>query len=223
LRNVGDYFTTDIGGYGFAVPIVVLRDEEMALRAFVNLCRHRPHPVVVGGGNCQSLECAHLGWVYGLDGALRAVQSSSAGGLPPFEQLGLLPLSVDSWKGYVFVSLKAAESLADALGEFPVVLDAQGFDLPFADENVDPDFDYGRTVHRYGGPSNWKAMNENNIECYHCPTTHAHSFSEMFKVDPAHYLHREFDRGVYHTSYFQDAVADSLGLADRAGRPHYQF
>ena len=66
-------------------------------------------------------------------------------------------------------------------------------------------------------------MNENNIECYHCPTTHTHSFSEMYKVDPAHYLHREFDRGVYHTSYFQDSVADDLGITDREGRPHYQF
>lgn len=78
-------------------------------------------------------------------------------------------------------------------------------------------------MYRYGGPANWKAMNENNIECYHCPTTHKHSFSEMFKVDTAHYLHREFDRGVYHTSYFQDSVADTLGITDRTGRPHYQF
>ena len=51
LRNVGDYFTTEISGYGFAVPIVVLRDEEMQLRAFVNVCRHRAHFVVVGSGN----------------------------------------------------------------------------------------------------------------------------------------------------------------------------
>ena len=223
LRGVGDYFTTDISGYGFSVPIVVLRDEEMTLRAFVNVCRHRAHSVVVGCGTRKSLQCTYHGWVYGLNGCLRAVPRSSEGGLPPFDQLGLLPLSVDSWMGYIFVSLKPQEPLADALGEFPAVLDAQGFNYPFASENVDRDFEYVRTVHRYGGPSNWKTMNENNIECYHCPTTHTHSFSEMYKVDPAHYLHREFDRGVYHTSYFQDSVADDLGITDREGRPHYQF
>jgi phenylpropionate dioxygenase-like ring-hydroxylating dioxygenase large terminal subunit len=223
LRNVGDYFTTDISGYGFAVPIVVLRDEEMALRAFVNVCRHRAHAVAVGCGNRKALQCTYHGWVYGLNGCLRAVPRSGEGGLPPFEQLGLLPLPVDSWKGYILVSLKGEESLADALGELPAVLEAEGFDFPFAQENVEADFAYTRLVIRYGGPSNWKAMNENNIECYHCPTTHTHSFSEMFKVDPAHYLHREFDRGVYHTSYFQDSVADSLGLTDRSERPHYQF
>ena len=66
-------------------------------------------------------------------------------------------------------------------------------------------------------------MNENNIECYHCPTTHTHSFSAMYKVDPAHYLHREFDRGVYHTSYYQDSVADAARDHRPGGRPQYQF
>jgi phenylpropionate dioxygenase-like ring-hydroxylating dioxygenase large terminal subunit len=61
----------------------VLRDEQMALRAFVNLCRHRPHPVVVGGGNCPSLECTYLGWVYGLDGGLRAIGQAQVGIAPP--------------------------------------------------------------------------------------------------------------------------------------------
>jgi phenylpropionate dioxygenase-like ring-hydroxylating dioxygenase large terminal subunit len=222
LPNVGDYFTSDISGFDFVVPVVVLRDEDMALRAFVNVCRHRAHAVAVGSGNRKSLQCTYHGWVYGLNGCLRAVPRSNEGGLPPFEELSLFPLQVASWKGYIFTALRPEESLDDALGEFPAVLDEQGFDFPFADEHLDPDFAYSRTVKRFTGPSNWKAMNENNIECYHCPTTHTHSFSEMFKVDPAHYLHREFDRGVYHTSYFQDSVAEALGIADRT-EPHYQF
>lgn len=223
LRNVGDYFTTTIEGFGFAVPIVVLRDEERQLRAFINVCRHRAHFVCVGNGNRKSLQCTYHGWVYGLNGCLRAVPRSGEGGLPPFEQLGLHPLAVESWKGYIFVSLKPVETLTEALGEFPTVLEAQGFEFPFAAENVDPDFEYTRQVQTMGGPANWKAMNENNIECYHCPTTHTHSFSAMYKVDPAHYAHREFDRGIYHTTWYQDSVAESLGLTDRSERPEYQF
>jgi len=76
LRNVGDYFTTEIGGFDFT----------------------------------------------GLNGCLRAVPRSNEGGLPPFEQLGLFPLPVDSWKGYIFVTLKEVEPLSAALGEFPAVL-----------------------------------------------------------------------------------------------------
>jgi len=223
LRNVGDYFTTEIGGFDFTVPIVVLRDEERRLRAFINVCRHRAHFVATGQGNRKSLQCTYHGWVYGLNGCLRAVPRSNEGGLPPFEQLGLFPLPVDSWKGYIFVTLKEVEPLSAALGEFPAVLEAQRFEFPFAAENVDPNFEYTRTVQPQGGPSNWKAMNENNIECYHCPTTHTHSFSAMYKVAPEHYAHREFDRGIYHTSYFQDSVAEKLGITDRTDRPEYQF
>ena len=221
LRNVGDYFTTEIVGTYFAVPIVVLRDEEMQLRAFINVCRHRAHFIAVGEGNHKSLECTNDGWVYGLNGCLRAVPRSEEGGLPPFEQLGLYPLPIETCKGYIFVSLKGQEPLADALGEFPSVLEALGFEFPFAEENADPDFEYTRQVTTTGGPSNWKAMNENNLECYHCPTLHAHSFSEMYKVDPEHYLHREFDTGTYHTTYFQDSVAEALGITDRTDRPEF--
>ena len=45
----------------------------------------------------------------------------------------------------------------------------------------------------------------------------------MFKVTPEHYLHREYDRGVYHLSNFQDKVAERLGLTERGGSSEYQF
>ena len=41
LAKVGDYVTTEVAG----IPIVVVRDEEERLRAHVNICRHRLHPV----------------------------------------------------------------------------------------------------------------------------------------------------------------------------------
>ncbi len=152
LRNVGDYFTTSIDGYGFSVPIVVLRDKELQLRAFINVCRHRAHMVCVGSGNKKSLQCGYHGWTYGLDGCLRAIPRSSEGGLPPFEQLGLHPLTLDTWKGYIFVSLCPEEALGDALGEFPTVLESQGFEFPFAPENVDP-----RIPLRAGGDTDERA------------------------------------------------------------------
>jgi hypothetical protein len=44
----------------------------------------------------------------------------------------------------------------------------------------------------------------------------------MYKVDPDHYFHREFDRGVYHIGDVQDSVAERLGLTER-GPAEYQF
>src|SRR2546425_736839 len=43
LRKVGDYFTSHVSGTFFDVPVVVVRDEGMQIRAFVNVCRHRAH------------------------------------------------------------------------------------------------------------------------------------------------------------------------------------
>lgn len=223
VRRPGDFFTSHISGTNFSVPIVVTRADDGRLRAFVNVCRHRAHFVAVGCGHKKFLQCSYHGWTYKLDGSLNSVPRSDEGGLPPFDRLGLYDLPVDTWRGYVFVALQPAEPLSAAVTGLGTVLDDVGFDFPFAAENADPDFEYVRQVQPMSGPSNWKAMNENNIECYHCPTTHRHSFSDMYKVDPAHYLHREFDRGVYHTSDFQDRVAATLGLTERGGAPEYQF
>jgi len=225
LRKVGDYFTTHLSGTYFKVPVVVVRDQDLQLRAFINVCRHRAHYVATGSGNRKTLQCTYHGWTYGLDGCLRNVPRQQEGGLPPFEELGLYPLPVESWKGYIFTAIEPQETLTEALGELPEVMERNGYPFPFAPENVDPDYAYVRQDPDRGvgaSGSNWKAQNENNIECYHCPTTHTHSFSEMYKVDPGHYFHREFDRGVYHIGDVQDSVAERLGLTER-GPAEYQF
>jgi phenylpropionate dioxygenase-like ring-hydroxylating dioxygenase large terminal subunit len=218
LKRVGDYITAHITGTFFDVPVVVVRDNEMKLRAFVNVCRHRAHFVATGHGNRKTLQCTYHGWTYGLDGCLRGVPRQEEGGLPPFEKLGLYPLPLDTWAGYIFVAIDPVESLEEALGEFPRVVEENGCVLPFAPENVDPNHEYVREPQRTftgNSGSNWKAQNENNIECYHCPTTHTHSFSEMYQVGPGRYFHEQFDRGVYHTGYLQDSIASRAGVTER--------
>jgi phenylpropionate dioxygenase-like ring-hydroxylating dioxygenase large terminal subunit len=234
LKRPGDFLTTHLAGSDFDVPVVVVRDEQLQLRAYINVCRHRAHYVAVGSGNRKTLQCIYHGWTYGLNGCLRNVPRSEEGlpGGVPFEELGLYPLPVDTWAGYVFVALEPTESLTDALGEFPQVLEEVGFEFPFAPENVDPAHDYVRdSGGLYAGGSsgrqqyteaNWKAMIENDIECYHCPTTHTHSFSDMYKVDNKNYTFHNYDRGVYHTSYYQDLIANRLQL-EADGKPDYQF
>ena len=44
VAEPGAFFTCDLGG----VPIVVVRDKEDALRAFLNVCRHRGSLVCEG-------------------------------------------------------------------------------------------------------------------------------------------------------------------------------
>ena len=40
------------------------------LRAFLNICRHRHHPVVQGAGNRPLFTCFYHSWSYALDGSL---------------------------------------------------------------------------------------------------------------------------------------------------------
>ena len=76
VARTGDFFTASVGD----VPVVVVRNDE-ALRAFVNVCRHRRHEVVSGSGNRKVLQCPYHAWTYGLDGCLlrRAALRSGTG------------------------------------------------------------------------------------------------------------------------------------------------
>ena len=49
--------------------IVVLRTDDMGVRAFQNACRHRGVRIVEGRGTCESgFTCPFHGWCYGPDG-----------------------------------------------------------------------------------------------------------------------------------------------------------
>src|SRR4026209_1480322 len=60
--ETGAFFTCDLGG----IPIVVVRDEEGGLRAFLNVCRHRGSLVCEGSGVRKTLPCPYHAWTSGL-------------------------------------------------------------------------------------------------------------------------------------------------------------
>jgi phenylpropionate dioxygenase-like ring-hydroxylating dioxygenase large terminal subunit len=122
----GSYFTAIAG----QVPLVVTRDREGELNAFVNVCRHRGHPVVSGSGRRETLQCPYHAWTYGLDGSLRAAPRYERE--PEFsrETLGLRPVQVDTWGPFVFVNPDLdASPLADTLRDLPDLVAAGGIDV----------------------------------------------------------------------------------------------
>ena len=72
VAEPGSYLATDAGG----VPILVTRDREGVLRAFVNVCRHRGAVLMDGCGKRNTLQCHYHAWTYDLDGSLRAAPRS---------------------------------------------------------------------------------------------------------------------------------------------------
>jgi phenylpropionate dioxygenase-like ring-hydroxylating dioxygenase large terminal subunit len=171
----GTFFTTFAGH----VPVVVVRDGEGELRAFVNVCRHRGHLVADGAGSRNSLQCPYHAWTYELDGSLRAAPRSEREPDFDWQAYSLLPVSVDTWGTFVFVNPDlGAAPLADALGKLPSHLAEGGLELERLRLRERVEWEIA---------SNWKIAMENFLECYHCPVAHP-GFSKVIDVDPDAYL-----------------------------------
>jgi phenylpropionate dioxygenase-like ring-hydroxylating dioxygenase large terminal subunit len=166
VAEPGSYATAHAGH----VPVILVRDGGGELRAFLNVCRHRGHPVAEGSGSRETLQCRYHGWTYGLDGARRAAPRS--GREPGFELDGiaLRPVSVKTWGPLVFVNpLLDPPPLREALGRLPEAVPLDGLEFRFRD-----DFELA---------ANWKVVCENYLECYHCQIAHP-GFSRVVDVSP---------------------------------------
>jgi choline monooxygenase len=154
-------------------PVVVVRDRDETLRAFLNVCRHRGSEIVQERGRRETLQCPYHAWTYGLDGSLRSAPRSEREESFERGELGLRPVLVDTWGPLVFVNTDlAGRPLADSLGVLPELVDPTG--LVFRERT---EFELA---------ANWKVAIENYLECYHCPVAHR-GFSALVDVDPDRY------------------------------------
>jgi phenylpropionate dioxygenase-like ring-hydroxylating dioxygenase large terminal subunit len=198
LAEPGSYFTCRIG----EVPIVVVRDRERALRAFVNVCRHRGAEVVAGAGRCSTLQCHYHAWTYGLDGALRAAPRS--GEEPGFDRAkhGLRRAPLETWGPFVFVNPDPdAAPLAATLGELPELLRRGGLDVDA--------LEFHKRAH-YSLEANWKVVVENYLECYHCAVAHP-GFSDAVDVGADAYRLESHPTFASHHAHARAGVAVTAG------------
>lgn len=175
VAEPGQFFAYRAGD----VPIVVLRNRERELRAFVNVCRHRGHEIAEGCGRRETLQCPYHAWTYDLNGMLRAAPRSDRE--PDFVagDWSLLPVLVDTWGPLVFVNPDTeAAPLVETLGELPRVMRERGLDPA--------ELEYRGRSREWIVEANWKLVVENYLECYHCPVAHK-SFSRLIDVDPDAY------------------------------------
>src|SRR4051812_2186327 len=104
IPGPGDWRTIDYLGES----VIVIRGEGVAVRAFANVCRHRGSRLVGGSGGCtKRLTCPYHAWTYGLDGRLIGVAHKSDHPGLDQSRLGLVPMELEEWRGFLFVRLAA--------------------------------------------------------------------------------------------------------------------
>jgi choline monooxygenase len=161
LGERGSFITHNHTG----VPILVTRDEQGGLHAFVNRCRHRGTQLTCeAAGQARHLVCPFHSWAYDLRGALRAVPNGAA--FPDIDRsrLGLCALPVAERYGMIFVVPSPGGSLDIDAYLGPVLQDLGHFG--FDDLVVD-------RVRETTRPMNWKLHMDATLEAYHIPYLHS--------------------------------------------------
>ena len=166
IPKVGDFVARNLGG----APVIVVRDADNSIRAFLNSCRHRGAKVCRGdAGNVRRFVCPFHGWTYERSGKL--ITTTFDQHFPKdtdFSEWGLVPVTrLDSYHGLIFGCWdEKASSLADYLGDFRWYLDAFVGRSPAGMQVLAP-------PHRWRAKANWKVGALNFIgDSQHVLTTH---------------------------------------------------
>ena len=101
------------------VPLLIVRQKDGKVAAFLNMCRHRGGKVEQAASGSRSLfVCNYHGWSYNCAGALKAVPYEST--FDAFDHSGrsLMPVRCEEAHGFIWVNLSndAGMSLQEFLG-----------------------------------------------------------------------------------------------------------
>jgi phenylpropionate dioxygenase-like ring-hydroxylating dioxygenase large terminal subunit len=159
ISNPGDYQLFDIGDDS----VIIVRAADGEVHALMNICRHRGSRVCEEPcGNRKTFVCPYHGWVFNLDGSLRAAREMAVRDDFDPSELGLKRASVEVFMGMVYINCDS---------------DAADFHAPL--ENIRQplgayELENAKVAHKqtYKVDANWKLCLENYLECYHCATSH---------------------------------------------------
>ena len=165
--------------------VIAIRGDDGEVRAFSNVCRHRGSRLVDGTGGCAKvLTCPYHAWSYARDGRLVGVpHRHEYPGLQP-ETLGLVPVALENWRGFLFVTLEPGA---------PLVAEMMA---PHEDEVEPYRFEELRAIGRVtlrDRPLNWKTIADNYSDGLHIPIGHpglTRLFGRNYRIEAGEHVDR---------------------------------
>lgn len=158
VPEAGDYMTVELGNDS----ILIVRDDDMQIRAFHNVCRHRGARLCSSEkGSLGNIVCPYHSWTYNLNGDLMFAEHMGE----QFDKCkhSLKKIHLENLAGLIFVCLAETPP-----ADFAVLrASMEPYLLPhgLADCKVAAAIDIIEK-------GNWKLTMENNRECYHCVANH---------------------------------------------------
>ena len=158
IAEPGDFFTVEIG----SASVIIVRDDDMAIHAFHNVCRHRGARLrPAGSGIVGNLVCPYHSWTYNLCGELIHNEHMGEG----FERarFSLKAVHLQNLAGLLFICL--AEQPPSDFEHMRAALEPYIAPHDIANTKVA----YQADLIELG---NWKLTMDNNRECNHCSANH---------------------------------------------------
>jgi Rieske 2Fe-2S family protein len=165
VREAGAFVLLEL----FGESIILVRGDDLVLRAFYNVCRHRGAQLCErdAGRFAGAIVCPYHAWTFALDGSLAAARNMT--GVPGFakDDYPLRAIAVEETGGCVFVNF-TIDAGARATPS------AASFLAPLATKFARWNLAGLRRAHSvtYDVAANWKLLAQNYSECYHCPVVH---------------------------------------------------
>jgi phenylpropionate dioxygenase-like ring-hydroxylating dioxygenase large terminal subunit len=165
--------------------VIVIRGDDGVARAFANVCRHRGSRLLDGAGGCAKvLTCPYHAWSYARDGRLVGVPSRGQYPGLAADELGLIALPLENWRGFLFVTLEqGAPSVAQMMA-------------PYEEEVAPYRFEDLRAIGRVTlrpRPLNWKTIADNYSDGLHIPVGHpglTRLFGKGYKIEAREHVDR---------------------------------
>lgn len=198
----GDFFTVEIGSNS----IIIVRNDDMELRAFHNVCRHRGSRICqTSSGTTGNLVCPYHQWTYNLSGDL--IHADRMASTVDLATLSLKRVHLRNLEGLIFICLARNppadfDSMAESIAPYLAPHRLEECKVAAQTDLIEH--------------GNWKLTMENNRECYHCVAQHPELINSMFEHGFGYEVDGEDEQAQI---YYDQLVCESQERWEKMGLP----